>query len=180
MCKQFNIYHRCPSLTTTTKSGIMSSIYLTCKSILSNVMYCLKKLSEVLGLNWSKSLVYCISLKGDWNGKMYFQLIVSLKINPFGIYYICLNQKCVKDKDAKEPVVRWSGRAQVVWGRQWGSDLPTSSPAPLLLPRSGAMAQTSLKGHRGQETEKARLCIPQVEQDLFHVKYNFLIFCICY
>lgn len=143
MCKQFNIYHRCPSLTTTTKSGIMSSIYLTCKSILSNVMYCLKKLSEVLGLNWSKSLVYCISLKGDWNGKMYFQLIVSLKINPFGIYYICLNQKCVKDKDAKEPVVRWSGRAQVVWGRQWGSDLPTSSPAPLLLPRSGAMAQTS-------------------------------------
>lgn len=35
---------------------------------------------------------------------------------------------------------------------------------------------TSGKGHSGQETEKARLCIPQVEQDLFHVKYNFLIF----
>lgn len=39
---------------------------------------------------------------------------------------------------------------------------------------------TSGKGQGGQETEKARLCIPQGEQDLFHVKYNFLIFYLCY
>lgn len=133
----------------------MSSIYLTFKSILSNAMYCLKKLSEVLGLNWSKSSVYCVSLKGDRKLKMYFELIVSLKINSFGIYYICLNQKYVKDKDADEPVVRWSRRAQVVWGRQWGSDLPTTSPAPSLLPGSGAMAQTSL-AYAWERTQWAR------------------------
>lgn len=47
------------------ESGIINNLKLNFKFISSNVMYYLKKLSGVLGLNWSKSSVYCMSLKDD-------------------------------------------------------------------------------------------------------------------
>lgn len=43
----------------------MNNIYLNFKFILSNAMYYLKKLSGVVGLNWSTSFVYFTSLKDD-------------------------------------------------------------------------------------------------------------------
>lgn len=58
--------------------------------------------------------------------------------------HICLYQKYVKDKNADEPVMLWSRTAQMLWGRQWGSCLTTTSPAPLILSGSGERAQTSL------------------------------------
>lgn len=80
----------------------------------------------------------------------------------------------VKEKRAVKPMMVYTRIAEMVLARQWGSmsHQPLScSSAPFLERWLRHHRPSSGKGHSGQKAEGARLCVPQMEQDLFYVTF---------